>query len=149
MKFTRENFTCLRGGFLSLREKIADNFTSPRNLVGERQVSPARLVFLKGRPSSLSEEVVEKEKPVRCIIPHVVSLGQRWHVVQHKKFPYRLFKTQKKRMQRQRAVDRWQLINVPVEIQKEDAMKLENVKEGMVPILEKTKFGRKATRHME
>ena len=81
MKFTRDNFTSLRGGFLSLREKIADNFTSPRNLVGERQVSLARLVFLRGRPSSLSEEVVEKEKLVRCIIPHVVSLGQRWHVV--------------------------------------------------------------------
>ena len=52
-------------------------------------------------------------------------------------------------MQRQRAVDRRQIINVPVEIQKEDAMELENVKEGMVPSLEKTKFGRKATGHME
>ena len=36
-----------------------------------------------------------------------------------------------------------------MEIQKEDAMELEKVKEGMVPSLEKTKFGRKATEDME
>ena len=36
-----------------------------------------------------------------------------------------------------------------MEIQKEDAMKLEKVKEGMVHILEKTKFKRKATEDME
>ena len=52
-------------------------------------------------------------------------------------------------MQRQRATDRRQLINVPVEIKKEDVMELEKVKEGMVPSLEKTKFGRKATKDME
>ena len=52
-------------------------------------------------------------------------------------------------MQRQRAADRMQLIDVPFEIQKEDAMEIEKVKEGMVPSLEKTKFGRKATEDME
>ena len=36
-----------------------------------------------------------------------------------------------------------------VEIQKKDAMELDNVKEGMVPSLEKTKFGRKTTEDME
>ena len=36
-----------------------------------------------------------------------------------------------------------------MEIKKEDAMELEKVKEGMVPSLEKTKFGRKATEDME
>ena len=60
-----------------------------------------------------------------------------------------MFKTQKRRMQRQRAVDRRQHIDVSVEIQKEDAMELEKVKEGMVPSLEKTKFGRKAIEDME
>ena len=50
---------------------------------------------------------------------------------------------------RQRAADRRHLIDVPVEIQKEDAMELEKVKEGMVPSLEKTKFGRKVTEDME
>ena len=77
MKFTRENFTSPRGRFFSSREKIANNFTSPMNLAGERHVSPAIPIFPRGRPSSLREEVVEKEKHVRCIIPLVVSPSQR------------------------------------------------------------------------
>ena len=52
-------------------------------------------------------------------------------------------------MNREREVDRRQLINVPMEIQKEDAMELEKVKEGMVLSLKKTKFGRKAIEDME
>ena len=75
MKFTRDNFTSPRGRFFSSKEKIVDNFTSPRNLAGERHVSPTRTVFLRGRPSSPREEVAEKEKPVRCIIPPMVSPG--------------------------------------------------------------------------
>ena len=85
MKFTRDNFTSLRGRYFSSKEKIANNFSSLRNLAGERHVSLAIPFFLIGRPSSPREEVVEKEKHVRCIIPLVVSLGQRWHMVQHKK----------------------------------------------------------------
>ena len=106
MKFTKDNFTSPRGKFFSSKEKIVDKFTSLRNLVGERFFSPTIPIFLRGRPNSPRKEVVEKEKPVRCIIPHVVSLGQRWHVVQHKFFPQRLSRTQNMRMQRQRAVDR-------------------------------------------
>ena len=86
---------------------------------------------------------------MRCIIPLVVSPSQRWHVVQHKRFPQRLSRTQKRRMQRQRTTDRRQLIDVPMKIQKEDAMELEKVKEGMVLSLENTKFGRKAIEDME
>ena len=93
MKFTRDNFTSLGGRFFPSKEKIADNFTFPRNLAGERHVSPARPIFLRGIPSSPREEVAEKEKLMRCIISLVVSPGQRWHVVQHKKFPQRLFRT--------------------------------------------------------
>ena len=52
-------------------------------------------------------------------------------------------------MQRQRAANRRQLIDVSVEIQKEDAMELEKVKEGMIPSLKKTKFCRKGTEDME
>ena len=52
-------------------------------------------------------------------------------------------------MQRQRAADRRQLIDVHVEIQKEDAMELEKVKDRMVPSLEKTKFRRKDAEDME
>ena len=89
MMFIRDNFTSPRDRFFSLREKIANNFTFPRKKVGERHV------FLRGRPSSPREEVAEKEKLVRCIIPHVVSSGQRWHVVQLKKISQRLSRTQK------------------------------------------------------
>ena len=52
-------------------------------------------------------------------------------------------------MQRQRAADRRQLIDVPDKTLLKEAMKLEKVKEGMVLNLEKTKFGRKATEDME
>ena len=123
MMFTRDNFTSPRVRFFSLREKIVDNFTSPRHKVGERHVYPVRPVFPRGGPSSprykvmsprykftspkdmvgnkpvfSREEVSEKEKPMRCIIPPMVSPGQRWHVVQHKKFGQRLSRTQKRRM---------------------------------------------------
>ena len=81
MKFTMDNFTSPRGRFFSSKEKIADNFTSSRNLAGERQVSPSKPIFLRGKPSFPREEIVEKGKSVRCIIPLVVSPGQRWHVV--------------------------------------------------------------------
>ena len=98
MKFTRDNYTSPRGRFFSLREKIANNFTSLRNMAGERHVSLTIPVFPRGRSSSLREEVVEKEKHVKCIIPPLVYPSQRWHVVQHKKFLQRLFRTQKRRM---------------------------------------------------
>ena len=47
----------------------------------ERHVSLAIPIFVRGRPSSPRDEVAEKEKHVRCIIPPVVSPSQRWHVV--------------------------------------------------------------------
>ena len=75
MKVTKDNFTSPRGRLFSLREKIANNFTSPRILVEERNVSPTIPVFPRGRPSSPREEIAEKEKSVRCIIPLVVSPG--------------------------------------------------------------------------
>ena len=77
MKFVKENFTSPRGRFFSSKKKIADNFTSPRNLAGERHVSPTKPVFLRSRPNSRREEVAEKEKPMRSIIPPMVSLGKR------------------------------------------------------------------------
>ena len=52
-------------------------------------------------------------------------------------------------MQRQRATNRRHLIDVPVEIQKEDAMELEKVKEAMVYSSEKTKVERKVIEDME
>ena len=84
------------------------------------------------------------ERVLRCIIPSKVSPGQRWHVVQHKKFSQRFSRTQKRRMQRQRAVDKRQFIDVPYKTLFEEVVELEKVNEGMVPSLGKTKFGRKA-----
>ena len=45
-----------------------EKFTSPKDMVGNKPV------FSRKR-------VVEMERPMRCIIPPRVSLGQRWHVV--------------------------------------------------------------------
>ena len=52
-------------------------------------------------------------------------------------------------MQRQRVANKRQLIDVSNKTLLKEAMELEKVNEGMVPNLEKTKFGRKATEHME
>ena len=131
-----------------------DKFISPREKAGKGRVSPIRPIFPKGGPSSPSykvmsprykftsskdmvgnkiffsrEGVAEMERHVRCIIPPRVSPSERWHVVQHKKFPQRLSKTQKRRMQRQRASDKRQLIDVPDKTLLEEAMQLEKVKE--------------------
>ena len=89
------------------------------------------------------------ERSMRCIIPPRVSPSQRWHVVQHKKVPQSLSRTQKRRIQRQRVVDKRQFIDVSIKTLLEEAMKLDKVKEGMIPSLEKTKFGRKSTEDME
>ena len=68
------------------------------------------------------------ERPMRCIIPLRVSPGQRWNVIQHKKNPQRFSKTQKRRTQRQRVVDRRHLINVLDITLLKEAMELEKVK---------------------
>ena len=60
-----------------------------------------------------------------------------------KKISQRLSRTQKMRMQRQRAADKRQLINVPDKSLLEETMELEKVKEEMVPSLEKQSLGRK------
>ena len=52
-------------------------------------------------------------------------------------------------MQRQRATDKRQLIDVPDKTLLEEAMELEKVNEGRVPSLEKIKFWRKVTKDME
>ena len=70
-------------------------------------------------------------------------------MIQHKKFPQRLSKTHKRTMLRQRVIDKRQFIDVLDKTLLEEAMELEKVKEEMVHSLEKTKFGRKATKDME
>ena len=51
-----------------------EKFTFPKDMVGNKPI------FSK-------EKVAKMERPVRCIISHRVSPSQRWHVLQHKKFP--------------------------------------------------------------
>ena len=107
-----DRITHPKGGFFPPREKIVDNFTSPREKAGDGHVPPVMAVLSGGGPSSpryimmsprdkftspkdmvgdkpvfLRERVVKMEGQVRCIIPPRVSPGQKWHVVQHKKFP--------------------------------------------------------------
>ena len=62
-----------------------DKFTSRKDMVGNKYV------FSR-------ERVAKMERPVKCIIPPRVSPGQRWHVIQHKKFLQRFSRTQKRRM---------------------------------------------------
>ena len=51
-----------------------DKFASTKEMVGNR------LLFSR-------ERVADMERPVRCIVSPSVSLSQRWHMIQHKKFP--------------------------------------------------------------
>ena len=55
---------------------------------------------------------------IQFVVPSLVSPGQEWHVVQHKKFPQNLTRTQKRRMQRQRAIEKRKLNEVPKEAPK-------------------------------
>ena len=51
-----------------------DKFNSTKDTVGNK-------------PVVSRVRVAKMERPMRCIIPHRVSPSQRWHVIQHKKFP--------------------------------------------------------------
>ena len=55
-----------RGKFTLVNDKIVGKVNSPRKKARERHVSLGRLVLPRGRPNYLREEVVEKEKPMRC-----------------------------------------------------------------------------------
>ena len=41
--------------------------------------------------------LLRRKMPSRFIVPPPVSLGRKWHVVQHKKSPQKLTKTKKKK----------------------------------------------------
>ena len=65
-------------------------------------------------------------------------------MVQYKKFPQKLTKTQKRRMQRQGAMKKRQLNEVPKEAPEKKTKESEKLKEEAMPNLEKTKFGRRS-----
>ena len=84
--------------------------------------------------------------PHRFIIPLTISHVQEWQVVQHKKFPQKLTITQKVRMQRQIAMEKRQLLG---EMLQGKPKEVENLKEKVMPSLEKTKSGGKAIENVE
>ena len=72
------------------------NIGSPK----ERHVSP------RGR--SMNDHA-KRKMPPRFAISPLLSLGNECHLVKHKKFPQKLTKTQKRRIQRQRAMEKRKL----------------------------------------
>ena len=66
----------------------------------ERHTFPER----KGRNTS------KRKIPPRFVVPFLVPPEQKWHVLQHKKFPQKLTITQKRRMKRLRAMEKWKLL---------------------------------------
>ena len=82
----------------------------------------------------------------RFVVPPTISPVQDWHVVQHKKFPPKLTITQKRRIQRQRAMQKRQL---PREMLQGKPKETENLKEKVIPSLEKTKSVEKFTENVK
>ena len=115
------------------QEFLQRNVVSPK----ERYVSP------RGRSMN---DLAKRKMPPRFVVPPTISPVQEWHVVQHKKSPQKLIRTQKRRMQRQRAMEKRQL---PKEILQGKPKEAENLKEKVMPSLEKTKSRGKATENVE
>ena len=80
--------------------------------------------------------------PLRFVIPTLVPPEQKWYGVQHKKFPQKLTRTQKRRIQRSRAVEKRKL---PKKMPQEKPKEVKNRREEVKPAPNKTKFGRNAT----
>ena len=91
-------------------------------------------------------DTLERKIPQRFIVPPTISPVQEWHVVQHKKFPQKLTRTQKRSTQRQSAMDKRQL---PGEMLQGKPKEEENLKEKVMHSLEITKSEGKATKNVE
>ena len=86
----------------------------------KRYASPRK----KGTNNPLRRKMI-----VRFIISPIVSLVQEWHVVQHTKFPQKLTKTKKKRMQRLKGMEKRQLNEALKEAPDEKTKESEKLKE--------------------
>ena len=72
-----------------------------------KNVSPKEgHTFLKEKGMNTSRRKI----PPRFVGPPPVSPVQKWHMVQHKKFPKKLTRTQKRSMPRLRAMEKRQLL---------------------------------------
>ena len=81
--------------------------------------------------------ISRRKIPPRFVVPSPISPGQKWHVVQHKKSPQKLTITQKRRMQRLRAMEKRQLLE---EMPQGKQKKVENLREEMRHSPKKTKL---------
>ena len=61
------------------------------------------------RPEGKGKNTSRRKIPSRFVVFSPVPHEQKWHAVQHKKFPQNLTKTQKRRMQRLRAMEKRKL----------------------------------------
>ena len=122
----------------SKHEAKNKNFSKEKNVSPkERHVSP--------RENDMNDPS-RRKMPQRFIVPPTSLHVQEWHVVQHKKFPQKLTKTQKRRMQRQGAMEKRQL---PREMLYGKLKEAKNLKEKVMPSLKKTKSRGKVTKNVE
>ena len=90
----KKNGMYLYHSFEDLKQEVKNKkFSKEKNVSPkERHVSPRE----KGKNDPSRRKI-----PQRFIVPPTISPIKEWHVVQHKKFPQKLTRTQKRRMQRQ------------------------------------------------
>ena len=97
----------------------------------ENNVPPKEIhTFQEGKGKNTSR----KKIPPRFVVPHPIPPEQKWHEVQHKKFPQNLTRTQKIRMQRLRAMKKRKLLE---KMPQEKLKEAKNLKEEMRPTLKK------------
>ena len=103
----------VKGKVSIAREKENDGrypYIKTRNkkeLFKENNVPPKEIhTFPEGKGKNTSRRKI----PPRFVVPPPISPEQKCHVVQHKKFPQKLIRTQKRRMQRLRAMKKLQLL---------------------------------------
>ena len=90
-------------------------------------------VFPKERhtfPEGKGRNTLRRKIPPRFVVPPSVPPKQKWHVVQHKKFPQKLNRSQKRRMRILRAMEKKKLLE---EMPQENPKEVENLKEEMRP----------------
>ena len=73
----------------------------------EKNVSPnERHTFPEGKGMNNPSR---RKLPPRFVVPPLVPPGKKWHIEEHKKFPQKLTRTQKRRIQRLRAMKKRKL----------------------------------------
>ena len=83
------------------KRKGMEGIHTIQNMKSRRRNPLKEIMFLQRRDIFFSERkcmtTSRRKIPPRFFVPPPVSPGQEWHVVQHKKFPQKLTRTQKKK----------------------------------------------------